>query len=173
MELEKLEKEGYYHIFNRGINSENIFRDDENKNYFLRLIEKHLFKKVTILAYCLMDNHYHLIVKIESDENLATKAFSNLLNAYEKAFNKRFNRTGSLFEKHFKRIAIKDEHYLKNLVVYIHTNPENHGVVKDFRVFKFTSYHKIISKCKEKDAILNTQEVIELFDDLENFVFIH
>ena len=99
--LEKLEKDGYYHIYNRGINGEILFRNNENKRYFLKLVAKYLSEKIAILSYCLTDNHYHFTVRIQADEKIATQAFSNLFNAYAKAFNKQEGRTGSLFEKHF------------------------------------------------------------------------
>ena len=112
MALEKPEKDHYYHIFNRGINSAFIFKTEDNMSYFLTLIEKHLTSKVDVLAYCLMNNHFHLVVKIASEEKIATQALSNLFNAYAKAFNKQQNRTGSLFERPYKRIRIQDETYL-------------------------------------------------------------
>ena len=104
MRLEVLEKEGYYHIYNRGINGCLIFGNDENKNFFLKQFSKHLSEKISIFAFCLMDNHYHLVIRLNEDGKIVTQAFSNFFNSYAKAFNKENGRTGSLFEKHFKRI---------------------------------------------------------------------
>lgn len=106
MKLELLENNCYYHIYNRGINSCFIFTNDENKSFFLRQFSKYLLGKVAVLAYCLMDNHFHLVIQLESDTMEVTQAFSNFFNSYAKAFNKQNNRTGSLFEKHFKRIKL-------------------------------------------------------------------
>ncbi len=178
MSLEKIEKDHYYHIFNRGINSDVIFQNEDNMSYFLSLIKKHLDKKADVLAYCLMNNHFHLIVRIIEDESLVTQAFSNLFNAYAKAFNKQQNRTGTLFERPYKRIRITDEAYLKNLVIYIHKNPENHQnsenhhVVDHFEDYKFSSYHSYLMGnvnfiSKEKNYILN------LFGDIDNFKYVH
>lgn len=83
-----------------------FFKSDENMWYFLTLVKKYFSKKVTILTYCLLQNHYYFIVKIDVDGKIATQLFSNLFNAYAKALNKQQNRTGSLFEKHFKRKRI-------------------------------------------------------------------
>ncbi len=172
MKLEKIEKEHYYHIFNRGINSVTIFQDENNMWYFLKLIEKHLKENVEILAYCLMSNHFHLVVKIVSEEKSATQAFSNLFNAYAKAYNKQQNRTGSLFEKHFKRKKIIDESYLKNLILYVHKNPENHNMVKSFLDYKFTSFKNYFNN--EKSLIsINKPYVLNLFNDLSNFEYAH
>ena len=103
MELEVLEQDKVYHIYNRGINSETIFTSDENKRYFLKPYLKYLENKADTFSYCLMDNHFHFVIRIINESEI-TQALSNLFNAYAKAFNKQNDRTGSLFEKHFKRI---------------------------------------------------------------------
>src|SRR5690606_22968892 len=95
--------------------------------------------KVSIYAYCLMKNHYHILLRIEDEERI-TQSFSNLFNAYAKAFNKATNRTGSLFEKHFKRIRVNSEDYLKALVVYIHLNAQYHRFVDNFSEYTRRSY---------------------------------
>ncbi len=170
--METLKKEHYYHIFNRGINSELLFKNEDNMQYFLKLIDKHLASKVEVLCYCLMNNHFHMAVQIISDEKEASQAFSNLFNAYSKAFNKQNSRTGTLFERSFKRMAIKDEEYLKSLILYIHKNPENHGVVQNFWEYPFSSFNHFIQD--EKSLISNKKNyVINLFADLENFTFVH
>lgn len=135
MKLETLEKGCYYHIYNRGINGCNIFSNDKNKLYFLGLIKHYLTSVVTVFAYCLMDNHFHLVVRI-NDGGLVTQRFSNFFNAYAKAYNKQQNRTGSLFEKHFKRVQLKDDKYLKNLIIYVHFNPMHH-LNQDYLQFRF------------------------------------
>jgi putative transposase len=102
MKLEVLEKGYYYHIYNRGINGTTMFENDSNKLYFLKQLAKYSFDKISIFAYCLMNNHFHLVIRLNAEEKEVTQAFSNLFNSYAKAFNKQVNRTGSLFEKHFK-----------------------------------------------------------------------
>ena len=174
MKLEKLEKDCYYHIYNRGINGGLIFKSNENKSYFLKLIHKYLSDKVSILAYCLMDNHYHLAIQVLEDEQKVTQSFSNLFNAYAKAFNKMHNRTGSLFEKHFRRIKIGDTNYLRNLIIYINTNPESHGVTQDNKTYKYSSYQTTITIQNSADSVpIAKEEILNLFDDLENFEYLH
>ncbi len=172
MTLEPLEKDYYYHIFNRGINSCIIFQNEANMSYFLILIEKHLAKKVDVIAYCLMNNHFHLIVKLIEDGTIVSQAFSNLFNAYAKAFNKQQNRTGSLFEKHFKRKKILDETYLKNSIIYVHNNPVNHKVVKSLKDYSFSSYNYYFSNENNK-SILSRSEIVRLFDSIDNFDMVH
>lgn len=169
MKLEILEKNNFYHIYNRGINGTPIFTSDENKRYFLIKFEQYLSNKISVFAYCLMDNHFHFVVQIDEDEKIITQAFSNFFNAYAKAFNKENNRTGSLFEKHFKRIKLNDESYLRNLIIYTHLNPKHHFDL-DFTAYRFSSYQSFIS---DKETKLKRKEVIGLFGDVENFIYCH
>jgi putative transposase len=169
MKLEVLERDHFYHIYNRGINSENIFLSDDNKSYFLKLLSKHLNGKIEVFAYCLMDNHFHFLIKLVDDEKAVTQAFSNFFNSYAKAFNKQNNRTGSLFEKHFKRIKIQDENYLRNIIQYIHLNPKHHLNI-DYKTYKFSSFQSIISTNQTK---LARTEVLSYFDNVDNFIFCH
>ena len=169
MRMETLEKDCYYHIYNRGINGCDIFLNDENKSYFSKLVDKYLSTEVTIFAFCLMDNHYHFIIRINKSGKDITQSLSNLFNAYAKAFNKQNNRTGSLFEKHFKRIKLHNENYLKDLIIYVHLNPKHH-LNLNFENYKHTSYQSIVS---EEKLNPNRDEIVTLFDDIENFVFCH
>ena len=133
-----LENGCFYHIYNCGINGENLFIEDDNCNYFLRLYEKHITPIAETYAWCLMKNHFHLVVKIKNRPDRCQKTvrykspnqcFSNLFNAYAKAFNKRFKRHGALFERPFKRKLIGNNEYLKRVVVYTHDNPVHHNFV--------------------------------------------
>ena len=164
--MEILERDRFYHIYNRGIN---IFSNDKNKSFFLRRFDEHLNNYISVYAYCLMDNHFHLIIKVNDMLKIVIQSFSNLFNSYAKAFNKQENRTGSLFEKHFKRIKLNDEIYLKNLIIYVHLNP-NHHLKLDYTKYRFSSYQSIIS---EKETKVQRTEVLTLFGGKENFIFSH
>lgn len=168
MKLETLKQDGFYHIYNRGNNGEDIFRNDENYRYFLQLLEKYLSPKISIFAYCLLKNHYHLLIRVE-EENI-TQSISNFFNAYAKAYNKEHRRTGSLFEKHFKRIRLYDETYIRHLILYIHTNPQHHNITEDFRNYAFSSYQIIRS---ERETKIKREEVIQLFGGIANFEVTH
>lgn len=170
MKLEPLEKDFYYHIYNRGINGCEIFKNNDNYNYFIKLLSKYLDSYITIYAYGLLYNHFHLVVKIDEDQKIVSQKFSNFFNAYAKAFNKAHNRTGSLFEKPFKRIRLLSEDYLKNLIIYVNTNPIKHKVSLNFENYLYSSYSECLLR---KSQIVNVNEVLELFDDIENFKFVH
>src|SRR5713101_3495855 len=96
----------YYHIYNRGNNREDLFREERNYRYFLRLYAKYTQPIADTFAYCLMRNHFHLLVRIKETSPLlesreVSQHFSNLFNAYAKAVNNAYGRTGSLFEERF------------------------------------------------------------------------
>ncbi len=148
-QLELLTYGKIYHIYNRGINSCDLFKTNENYTYFLNLYVKHLSPIADTMAWVLMKNHIHLLVRIkeitDDDSIKPYQSFSNLFNAYAKAFNKRYNRTGSLFEHPFQRKLISDIEYFKHVVVYIHNNPVHHGFVKNAKDYHWSSYLTIIS----------------------------
>ena len=93
-----------------------------------------------------------------------------MFNSYAQDFNKRINRTGSLFEKPFKRKLVESEDYLKRLVYYICHNSVHHGFIDTIIEYPWSSYHSII---KPHDTKLKQEEVIDWFDDVENFKIYH
>ncbi|MBI4790490.1 MAG: transposase [Chloroflexi bacterium] len=158
----------YYHIYNRGINRENIFFEARNYVYFLALYVKYIETIADTFAYCLMRNHFHLLVRIIETFEVSqtskvcdpTQQFSNLFNAYAKAINKAYGRTGSLFEGRFGRIEVTSAEYFKNLIVYIHRNPQKHGFVEDFREYPYSSYATILA---DKPTRLKRDAVVKWF----------
>lgn len=173
MKLEKLEKNQYYHIYNRGINSETIFISQDNMDYFLRLFNSHLDEKVNVLAYCLMKNHFHFVINLSEDEKTVIQSLSNFFNAYAKAFNKQQGRTGSLFEKHFRRKRIDSDDYLKNLIMYVHNNPVHHGLTLNLADYRNSSYPYYIGKSNVNSIKIDKTSGLKLFDTLENFKISH
>jgi REP element-mobilizing transposase RayT len=169
----------YYHIYNRGNNDEKIFYEADNYTYFIRLLKKHLTPILEIYTYCLLPNHFHLVVKFKEINNLPEsirigktklhQGLSNLFNAYSKSINKRYSRRGSLFQEHLKRNQITDNNYFLNLIIYVNTNSSHHGL-RDFENYPYSSYQQLISK---SPTFLNREEVLELFDGKDNFIFTH
>ena len=167
---DKLEKGRFYHIYNRGNNKEDLFLENKNYSYFLSLVSKYLIPIADVYAYCLLKNHFHLLIQIKEETGIdgqkLHQPFSNLFNAYSKAINKRYGREGSLFKERFKRERIKDENHLINTILYIHLNPVKHNFTDDFTDYKHSSFQTIIS---EKPTQLNRKFVINLFEDKQNF----
>ena len=167
---------GYYHVYNRGINRQNLFFQQRNYHHFLKLYAKHILPIADTFAYCLLPNHFHVLVRIKSVEELTnltdtaglsdlerppSKCFSNLFNAYTKAVNNAYQRTGSLFERPFERNLVTDEKYFIRLILYIHQNPQKHGLVDNFRDWPYSSYGAFLST---KPTHLKRDEVWQWFD---------
>lgn len=182
-----LEPKKYYHIYNRGINSCDLFRENTNYEHFLRLYEKYIDPIADTFAWVLLKNHFHLLVKIndlpdiEGFEKLQGlknlpppkriyQQFSNLFNAYTKAINKRYNRTGALLESNFHRKPIDNKKYFKNMIVYINNNPVHHGFCEHAIEYPWSSYLSTISF---KSTKLKREKVIGWFNDVANFKTAH
>ncbi len=119
----------YYHIYNRGVGKNLIFFNADNYEHCLRLVKRYQHKYgVTVIAYCLMPNHYHFLLRQESDEPLS-KFINVLFNAYVQAVNRQQRRKGTLFEGRFRHVHIDREEYLIHLCRYIHMNPVKAALV--------------------------------------------
>jgi len=130
-----------YHLYNRGNDRQSIFFERENYLHFLRLVRQHLIEQtLDVLAYCLMPNHYHLLVRCKTDD--VSGSMQRLSVAYTKAMNRRYNRVGSLFQGQFQAIAVETDEYLYHLVRYIHLNPVKAGLVKHLKDWEFSSYQE-------------------------------
>jgi REP element-mobilizing transposase RayT len=176
-QITPLENGKYYHIYNRGINSDILFKDNDNYNYFLKLYDTHIEPIAETFAWCLMKNHFHFLVRIKEVEEIKTatkiqpsQSFSNLFNAYTKAFNKKYNRHGALFERPFRRKWVNYDTYFQNLIVYIHNNPVHHNICEHPLEYAWSSYLSCLS---DKPTKLKRQEVIDIFNDVENFKYVH
>ena len=156
-----------YHVIIRGINRQDIFLDNQDYRKFIKELKRVKGKyELEIYSYALMRNHVHLVIN-DRNENLST-AIQSLNISYSSYFNKKYERVGHLFENRFRSHTIESESYLKNVVRYIHKNPENAGL----KPYIWTSYYEyIMSKHNE---ICTTQQVIELFSNsVENFKMFH
>jgi putative transposase len=141
-----LEPDQTYHIYNRGNSGEPLFREERNYRYFLKLYAHYIEPIAETFAYCLLNNHFHFLVRIKDCQSYPpSRAFANLFGTYTKAFNKAYQRTGSLFEKPFRRQLVDHDRYFTALIAYIHRNPQKHGFVDDFRDWPYSSYHAILS----------------------------
>jgi putative transposase len=177
---EPLQPGQIYHIYNRGNNRENLFVEERNYRYFLTLYSRHVAPVVDTYAYCLLRNHFHLLVRIrdstdhEANQRLPVRrpsqAFSNLFNAYAKAFNRAYGRTGTLFQRPFGRIRVQSDAHFAVLVAYIHRNPVHHGFVKDLEDWPFSSHRAILS---DHPTAVARESVLDWFDGQEGFRTAH
>jgi REP element-mobilizing transposase RayT len=176
---ENFEFEGIYHIFSQVNGKEIIFREDSNYHFFLEKLEKYIISIADIYAYCLLPNHFHLLLRFKSFENVNNenehqflmKPFSDLLNAYAKAYNKVYNRKGALFLNTIKRKKVNDEKYLLKVVHYIHNNPVHHSFVSNIENWKHSSYKSFFNL--EKESKLDRKTILDYFETIEDFMVYH
>ena len=190
--MDSLQPDTSFHIFNHANGFENVFCEEKNFRYFLDKYWLYISPIAETYAYCLMPNHFHLVVRIRKRQRIETlirnkkveeikitdkaiesylsKQFANLFSCYMQSFNKIYHRMGSLFIKNFKREAIFDKQRFLTMIVYTHRNLIDHGFRKNYTEWDFSSYNEII------DAVCNNIEIIKLFkmtDGLEPFKEMH
>lgn len=181
--LDRFEPSSYYHIVNHAVGSENLFRTDDNFEYFLKKYAHHMFSVSSTLCYCLMPNHIHFLVKTLDEataekhpkfkgdfHKLVMQQLSNLLNAYAKAFNKKYERRGALWIDYTKRFKIDHDSYLTSVINYIHQNPVKHGFTKGPSDWIYSSYH---SHTSDKHTLLARAEVLDWFGGKEEYLKFH
>lgn len=129
----------YYHVYNRGINRQRIFRDDEDYVFFSSLFARHLGTKtvtdksgrpyvnlrdaVEVISYCWMPNHFHLLI-YQKEEGAVRELLARVCTAYTMYFNKKYARRGPLYESNYKASMILSDAYLQHISRYIHLNPD-------------------------------------------------
>ncbi|HLP50526.1 MAG TPA: hypothetical protein VK154_06545 [Chitinophagales bacterium] len=181
--IPKIEKGNTYHIYNRGINGEDIFKEKRNYSHFLNRWQDFIAPVTDTYAYCLLKNHFHFLLRVKNEDVVfvdevtskskildPTQQFSNFFNSYAQSINKAGNRTGSLFEHPYRRIKVDNEAYFARLVTYIHYNPQKHGFVDDYKQYPYSSYASHLSS---KPTKLNRREVIDWFGNENKFVEFH
>ena len=187
--IEPLSPGNYYHIYNRGIDSCNLFKEADNYEHFLGLYDKYISPVAETYAWVLMPNHFHLLVRVKEEEEIEapstpdrvwnpvrgkvgtpSQQFSKLFNSYTQAFNKRYSRHGNLFERPFKRKLIDNEWYLKQVILYIHNNPVHHRFCDHPVEYPWSSYLTCISV---KPTKLQRDRVMGWFDSQANFKYVH
>ena len=130
----------YYHIYNRGAGKGLIFFNEDNYRYLLSLVKRYQNKYgVTLIAYCLMPNHYHFLLRQDTDKPLS-KFINVLFNAYVQAVNIEEGRKGTLFEGRFKHVIVDRWAYLIHLCRYIHLNPVKANLVSKPEDWEFSNY---------------------------------
>ncbi|MFZ5597032.1 MAG: REP-associated tyrosine transposase [Bacillota bacterium] len=157
----KKSKSGYYHIMIRGNERRKIFQDDEDKLRFIEtLYEKKQENRFSLHAFCLMDNHVHLMVS-EGIEDVA-KVMKRILVSYVYYFNKKYKREGHLFQDRFKSETVEDDSYVLALARYIHQNPVKAGMVNSAGEYKWSSYTCYLDESNYFSKVVETQTVLGL-----------
>lgn len=154
-------KSGYYHIMLRGNERSNIFRDEEDKLRFIeKLYDKNQENRFSLHAFCLMDNHVHLMLS-EGVEDVA-KIMKRIIVSYVYYFNKKYKRVGHLFQDRFKSEIVEDDNYVLALARYIHQNPVKAGMIKSAGEYKWSSYTCYLNESNYFTKVVETETVLNL-----------
>jgi len=144
-----------YHIILKGIDDQNIFYDDQDRYVFLKnILETKQEYAYKVFAYCLMDNHVHMVIR--SEKEFLSKSMQSLMIRYVQYFNKKYKRKGTLVQNRFKSKNIENQLYFLEVCRYVHRNPENAEMAKTEN-YKWSSYHEYMGKAKiiDKDVLLS------------------
>ena len=192
------EPEQYYHLYNHGNSSDNLFIEDENYWFFLGRYQKYVSLIAETYAYCLMPNHFHFLIKTKPaevikegllfinepshriaqwEEKLAADyskflsfRLSNLFNSYSRSFNNQYNRKGSLFRPNAHRKLVDSEWYRLLLVCYINCNPVHHDFVENIIDWPYSSYQYLLNG---NEAGFLSKESLNWFGGIEEFKEAH
>jgi REP element-mobilizing transposase RayT len=144
MAFRGFQREQYYHIYNRGASRGRVFFTDDNYEYCLRMVKKYRMRyQVSIIAYCLMPNHYHFLLRQEGDQGIS-RFVQTLFNSYVQALNRQCNRSGTLFEGRFKHVHVGRLDYVVYLGRYIHRNPVRADLVSRPEHWPYSNYLDVV-----------------------------
>lgn len=146
----------YFHIYNRGVNKNEIYKSEQDKQVFLNILDRYLnlnsdqldannlpyqkFNNLELSAYCLMNNHYHFLLWVGNDPTELPGLMRAIGTSYSSYFNKRYERVGPLFQSRYKASTIISQEHLAHITRYIHLNPE------DYLHHKFSSLGPYLGK---------------------------
>ncbi len=151
----------YYHVYARGNNKEPIFFEVRDYQRFLNNLEKHRVPLgYKIFAYCLLPNHFHLLVQVQSTP--LTNIMQILMTAYTMYANKKYERVGHIFQGRYQAIIVDKDTYLLQVYRYIHLNPVKAGIVDDPAGYEWSSFHRYL-RDSAGAPLLSATEILELF----------
>jgi putative transposase len=167
----------YYHVYARGSSRQRIFREESDYFYFLTLFHRYLSRvevvdangkpysklhdSLELLCYCLMSNHFHLLI-YQEEMGAMSRLMRGVMTSYSRYFNKKYNRSGSLFETRYKASLITRDNYLLHISRYVHLNPN------DWQAYPYSSirYYRGLAA----PDWLQIQRVSELFSSAEAYM---
>lgn len=163
----RIESLGYHHIYNRGVAKSNVFEDENDKAKFIELMASVAREyKFNIHSFCLMDNHYHILVQ-NTRENLSS-GMRQLNAQYASYFNRRHSRVGHLWQDRFKSWYVLDTKYLFTLFKYIENNPIKAGLSQKIGEYVYCATYSILKDAVppflQNSFVLRDYNTKELFD---------
>ncbi len=144
-EARKMSTTGYYHIIIRGNNKSYVFKDNRDKSFFMdNLLKQQDEKLIELAAWCIMDNHVHIVIKSE-EEDLAL-ALKRINVRFAVRYHQYHHTSGHVFQDRFKSEPIETDEHLVNVVRYVHNNPVKVKMVSDASLYKWSSYEWYLKK---------------------------
>lgn len=188
--IRNFSENSYYHVFNRGVEKRKIFLDEQDYNMFLyylsiyllpleqvlllypdfplRLYGKNLNKEIMLISYCLMPNHFHLLLKQNSLDGVS-KLLKQVTNAYTFYFNNKYKRVGGLMQGRFKAVSIETDELLLHIIRYIHLNPVVAGLVKNPKDYKWSSHNHYLGNGEITKSFVDTCRTLSYFTSVKKF----
>ena len=156
----------FFHIIVQGINREYIFNKNEYIERYLYLLGLNIKKEnCAILAYCIMNNHAHILLYTEKTDSMS-KTMQKTNTSYARYYNKQENRVGYVFRDRYYTQAIKDEEQLFTCLAYIHNNPVNANIVQNAYEYKYSTYNQYM----ERQGIINDEIVKIIFGTTKGYI---
>lgn len=157
----------YYHIYNRGVSKSNLFREPTNYLFVIEKLQRYSLENlVGVIAYCLMPNHYHLLLR-QDGEQPAGHVPQAMFNSYSKAYNLRYSHNGTLFEGRYRAKPIQSTSHLLHLCRYIHGNPVKDGLVGDPADWPWSNYLEFTGE--RKSPLVDIEFVRRQFSDGQTY----
>jgi len=142
--------EKLFHVMVQGINKEEIFSEERQKYEYIKLLKQYEKEyQLSIIAYCVMENHVHLLIDTIDVEEL-TRYMHKLNTSYAIYYNKNNNRVGYVYRDRYKTQIIQNERHLYNCIIYIHNNPVNAFLCNKAEQYKFSSYKQFLDNKSNK-----------------------
>ncbi|MEK7514130.1 MAG: transposase [Patescibacteria group bacterium] len=174
--------EAYYHLYNRGVAKQPIFLDDQDYKTFLSYLKiylspfetnlkiapskklKNYTDEITLLAYCLMPNHFHLFVW-QKNARIIANFMRSLGTKYSTYFNKKYHRVGPVFQGNYKAVIVQSENQFLYLSKYIHRNPfPDHPARSNLAGYKYSSYQNYLNLFNQN--WVKTEEILSYFNKI-------
>lgn len=158
----------YVHYYNRGVNKAEIFFSESNYEYLIRTLYKFLPDyQIELIAYCLMPNHYHILLKHEKPLE-GSRFIQRVFNAYTQAVNKQTGRVGTLFQGNVKKRFIEEDEYLAETICYIHFNPISSRLCKSPEGWLYSDYSEGIGLRNSRRNVVEVRE--QIFGSANNYI---
>jgi putative transposase len=166
MKITLLEPGKYYHVYNRAKNGDPLFDNEEDFRFFMKLYQAHICPIADTYAYCLLQDHLHLLIRTHDEAGGSLyKPFAKLFNSYTKGYNKHNGKEGRVFKFKLKRIEIRNMPFFTEMIRYINQNPWRHGATEHPANYRFSSFRATMTT---GPTMVAKDKVQEYFGSREN-----